>query len=81
MRGWEGGRYVQRARERVRVERAAGRFDWESRIEARVWRGVGEEGERRRAVVMCVSQWDSAEGSQLMIVVQVRDGHVRSNLK
>lgn len=48
-----------------RAVRAAGRSDCEIRIEAWVWWGVGEVGDRERAVVIRVVQVFSAVGSRL----------------
>ena len=56
---------VQSAILRCKAACASERRDWDSRIEARVWRGVGSEGERRRASVIRASQADSAWGEKL----------------
>lgn len=54
----------------MRAVRAASREDWDIRMDARVWSGVGEQGVRRRASVIRRSQVDSAVGSHLHAFVK-----------
>lgn len=65
MSGCDGGRSVQRERDVRRAVRAVGKSDWEIRIDAWVWCGVGEVGDRFKAVVIKAVQVFSAHGSRL----------------